>query len=68
MIGFYFTEFAKREKAAGDFYRERAYRFAIESIDAYPKKIKSGKEARELRFIGPSIEMKIDEILEKVSI
>ena len=61
------TEFAKKEKAAGDFHRERAYQAAIKSIEAYPKKIESGKEARELKFIGPSIEVKIDEILETVS-
>ncbi|GBC08405.1 hypothetical protein RclHR1_08090009 [Rhizophagus clarus] len=56
-------ELAKQERAAGDFFRERAYHAAIKSIKAYPKKIESGKEARELKFIGPSIEMKIDEIL-----
>ncbi|PKC17486.1 Nucleotidyltransferase [Rhizophagus irregularis] len=56
-------ELAKQERAAGDNFRERAYYAAIKSIEAYPKKIESGKEARELKFIGPSIEMKIDEIL-----
>ncbi|CAI2181940.1 6884_t:CDS:2, partial [Funneliformis geosporum] len=57
-------ELAKKEEAVGDFYRERAYRAAIKSVEAYPKKIESGKEARKLKFIGPSIEAKINEILE----
>ena len=67
IVFYYITELAKKERAAGEFYRERAYRAAIKSIEAYPKKIESGKEARELKFIGSSIEMKINEILETVS-
>ncbi|CAG8683147.1 23942_t:CDS:2 [Dentiscutata erythropus] len=53
----------KKEKKAGDIYRERAYHTAIKSISIYPKRITSGEEARKLKGVGYSISAKIDEIL-----
>ncbi|CAG8834064.1 18530_t:CDS:2, partial [Gigaspora margarita] len=53
----------EKEKKAGDIYRERAYRTAIESISIYSKRITSGEEARKLKGVGNGISTKIDEIL-----
>ncbi len=48
-----------------DRYRKRAYENAASAIRGYEKKIYSGKQARaEIKGIGESIGLKIDEILE----
>jgi len=53
----------ERYDEEGDANRERAYRRAIESVMEYPERLKSGKQAMKLKWIGKSIGWRIDKVL-----
>eukprot|EP00300_Choanocystis_sp_HF-7_P015148 c18952_g1_i1.p1 GENE.c18952_g1_i1~~c18952_g1_i1.p1 ORF type:complete len:303 (+),score=68.46 c18952_g1_i1:30-938(+) len=56
-------QLANNEKNSGNRYKANAYRKAVQTIQAHPGPIRSGKDAKELPGIGDKIAKKIDEIL-----
>jgi len=58
------SELAIFEKNKGLVHKQKAYLKAVQSIKAYPKEIKSGKEAGTLDGVGKKISLKIQEIID----
>jgi DNA polymerase beta len=57
-------ELGEIKKNLGDKYKAQQYFTAVESLTAYPKRVKSGEEALKLDGVGYKISKKIQEILE----
>lgn len=59
-----FSQMSKAMKNHGDFFRARAYNWAVATLRTIPKDLHSGSEASKYEGIGKSFAAKIDEILE----
>jgi DNA polymerase beta len=60
----YLFKLAAKERTSGDMQKSMVFIKAANALRAHPKKVESGKEAQELKGIGPKIALIVDEILQ----
>ena len=58
------AELAAAEKANGDVHKQMAFIKAANALRAHPTKVASGKEAQQLKGIGPKIALIVQEIID----